>query len=732
MSELIQTRRGFLKSVSLAGGGLALGFHLTSCATEQVKLLPNGDFKPNAFLQLNAANKIIFHMPRAEMGQGILTGLTTIVAEELDVDPAEIDVQLAGVGEVYDNPEYKMQVTGGSSSVRTHFVPLRESAATMRAMLLTAASQQLAVAEEALTTQNGMIIADGQRYPFSQFAVEAGALSLPKTVELKRSEQFRYIGKKHVRLDGTAKVTGTAEFGIDVDFPGLYRAALKRCEVIGGKVKRYDANAALQAKGVKTVVEIFNGVAVVADTYWQAKQALALVSIEWDLPKLARINSDEVRTTFHQALATEAGKRHSSQGDVSKALASAATTVEAEYEAPYLAHATMEPMNCTVKIANGRCDVWLPTQAPDIAQGLVAFQTGIDKRDILVHSTLIGGGFGRRAYQDYVVEAVAIAQAAEVPVQLIWSREDDMQNGFYRPASMARFQAGLDERDKLQAWSVTAVGPNLLPYMVDQVLDSVAPQFLPNGLVDWASKRGFNLVGSIFLDEASVEGLSEDYDAANKEMRHITIDPGLPVGYWRSVGHSSAGFFKESFMDEVAYAAGKDPLQMRLDHTSGNPRLNEVIKAVAELVDWQNPPEGRSYGIAAHESFHSYVAEIAEVSVLNNRISVHKVYCAVDCGLAINPDVVKTQMEGGIIFGMTAALYGEITLQNGAVQQSNFHDYQMLRMQEAPVIETVIITSNEAPTGVGEISVPPIAAAIANGVFAATGQRLRRLPLKPV
>ena len=730
MSTSMQTRRGFLKTVALAGGGLALGFQMTGCSSKSINRSNDRQLMPNAFVQITPDNTITFYMPRAEMGQGILDGLTTIIAEELDVSPQAITVVHAGVDKAYGNPEYVIQATGGSNSIKAHYQGLREAGATAKAMLLAAAAQDLGLNVSELTTKSGSITAQGKTYSYGEFALSAGMFAIPEQVQLKDSKDFSVIGKNSIRVDISDKVVGAAVFGIDIEFDGLYRAALKRCPVIGGTVKSFDAGDVKNRRGVKSVVEIFNGIAVVADTYWQAKTALQEIAVEWDLPELAQINSSDVKQQYQQALDEDDGKQWLVQGDEKTPFENLPQIIEADYSAPYLAHATMEPMNCTVKIDGDKCDIWVPTQSPDVAQGVAAFYCNVAKENIAVHSTLIGGGFGRRANQDYVAEAVSIAMASQLPVQLVWSREDDMQHDYYRPATMVRYKAGLDAKGKLQSLYSKAVGPNLMPYMMDSSMKAFVPDFVPDGMVNWMGKRGFDLYGNWLMDEASVEGLYEDYEMPNKEVRHITVDPGLRVGYWRSVGHSFSGFFKESFVDELVYATGQDPVQFRLDHTQENPRLNGVIKAVAELANWQQPREGRFLGIAAHKSFHSFVAEIAEVSVEAGKLVVHKVYCAVDCGVVINPDTVVAQMEGGIIFGMTAALYGNITLKDGMVEQTNFHNYQMVRMPESPAIEVVIVASEEKPTGVGEISVPPIAPAIANAIFAATGERLRELPLK--
>ncbi len=729
------SRRSFLKQLGIVGGGLIVGVPLSACANRFPHGVDTGDranLQANAYLQITADNQIHFYMGRSEMGQGTYTGLTTLIAEELDVNPEAIQVHHAPVHKAFTNTDYGQQATGGSTSMKISYLPMRQAAANTKAVLLNAAAKQLSLPVSELQTDNGMIVHGEQRIPYGEFVALAATLSVPDNAPLKDKSQFKYIGKDRPRLDGQAKATGTAQFGIDVDFPGLHRAVLVRCPVATGTVKTVDDKAALAVTGVKKIVTIHNGVAVVAEHYWQAKQAAALLNIQWDIPKkLAAFSSDTGEAQFKAALDGDDYDTAMDAGDGADALQNAAQIIRADYWAPYLAHATMEPLNCTVKIENDEMDIWVGTQSPGLARGLAAFYGDIDKAKIRVHSTFLGGGFGRRSASDYVGEAAAIAKASGLPIQLIWSREDDTRHDLYRPAAMARFQIGVNKDGHIDSWVVRRSGPNIMAYTIDEALDAIAPGFLPNGMVNWMSKAGYGLYDGVTVDHSSVEGLYEDYSVPNKEVQHVTVDPGLPCGFWRSVGHSFSGFFKESMMDEVALAQKQDPIQFRLTHLKDNPRLANVIKIAAEKSAWSAPRNAnRAQGIAAHTSFLSPVAQVAEVSIENNEILVHKVTCVIDCGSVVNPDMVKAQMESGIIFGMTAALYGEITLKEGVVQQSNFHDYPMLRMPQTPEIEVHIVDSNEAPTGVGEPGTPPIAAAIANAVFAASGKRLRRLPLK--
>lgn len=735
MSHFKLTRRDLLKKAGILGGGLIIGLPLTACSSHYPNvagLAGEQGLSPNVYLQITQDNNVNFYLSRSEMGQGTFTGLTTLIAEELDILPEDIHIHHAGADDAFSNPEFGMQVTGASSSIRTSYLPVRQAGADARALILEAASLSLNTPLDTLTTQNAQVIFKGQAYAYGSFVNQAATLSLPKGVKLKADSDFKFIGKDRPRLDALAKSTGTAAFGMDVEIDGLYRAALLRCPVVGGKVIALDDKAVRSLTGVKDVVVIHTGVAVVAEHYWQARQALSKLKVEWEIPEgLGQINSDALEDSFRQKLEERDHDTAIEEGLAYKGLAQANKVITADYWAPYLAHATMEPMNCTVRIENAVCDVWVGSQSPGLAAGLAAFYGGISKDKVTIHSRFLGGGFGRRAASDYVGEAAAIAKQTKLPIQLVWSREDDTRYDLYRPASLVRFEVGLDQAGRLDTWVAHRVGPNVMAYTLDEAFDAIAPDFLPNTWVDRMSKAGYSLYDGFKVDPFSIEGLYEDYDIPNKAVQHSTLDPGLPVGYWRSVGHSYSGFFKESMMDEIAIALAKDPVQFRLDHSQQDIRLTQVIERAAELANWPNASAPERYlGVAAHTSFSTSVAQIAEISIHKGEIRIHKVFCVIDCGRLVNPDMVVSQMESGIIFGLTAALMGEITIKNGAVEQSNFHDYPVLRMAQVPLIEVDIIKSDKAPTGVGEPGVPPIAAAVANAVFSATGKRLRRLPLK--
>ncbi len=730
MSAVNYSRRRFLRNSGLVGGGLVVGFHLTGCSSPAdplVRSLPEA-FAPNAFLQIRPDNVVHFYVPRDEMGQGVTTGLTTLVAEELDVDPAKVALELASAHPDYANPLFGVQGTGGSTSIKAHWEQLRQVGADVRAVLLQAAALELGVSTAELTTDDGHILHGGERYPYGQFVTAAAGLEVPAETPLKATAEFKYIGREFPRLDGMSKSTGTAQFGIDVDVPGMHHAVVKRSPVAGGTIERVDTAKAKGMPGVTDVVTIASGVAVVAEKYWQAKQAAEALEIEWDLPALANVSTADIQADYARLMEEAEADSASAEGDVNTALADATTTIKSRYWAPYLSHSPMEPMNAVVRIENGEADVWSGTQGPGAAQGLVARYAGIDVEKVRTHQTYLGGAFGRRATLTHVIEATQLAMETGKPIHLLWSREDDIKHGIYRPASLVDIEAGLDSDGKISAWRATRVGGNITPDTLQNMLPALMPG-MPGGAVDWVVGMASSAFDGWVVDGSSVEGLAEDYDFPHKEVLHITSDHGLPLTFWRSVGHSYTAFAKEVMVDELAHAAGVDAIELRLKNTENNPRLQGVIKEAADRMAKMEVPEGHHLGFAAHFSFDSAVAEVAEVSVQGGQIKVHKVLCVVDCGIAVNPDVVASQMEGSVMYGLTAALHGKHDLKNGEVVESNFHDYPILRMNEAPAVEVVTIDSDAPPTGVGEPGLPPIAPAVANAVFAATGQRLRSLPL---
>ncbi|MDA9297660.1 molybdopterin-dependent oxidoreductase [Pseudomonadales bacterium] len=730
MSVMNMSRRQFLKTTGILGGGLVIGFSMTGCSSSElpIVLAPQG-FVPNAFLQIMPDNGIRFYCPRDEMGQGVTTGLSTLIGEELDVHPKDMVILFAGVHSDYNNPDFGVQGTGGSSSLKAHYLQLRQVGANTRGLLVAAAAQDLGVPASAISTRDGHIVVAGQQYPYGQFVQTAAGLEAPTAAPMKSNNEFRYIGQEFARVDAAAKSTGTAEFGIDIDIPNMHHAVVRRSPVAGAKLKSVDKSAALNMPGVTDVIEISSGVAVVAEKYWQAKTAAAKLAPVWEEVALSKINSSDVRADYNQAMQQDDGVVDTDEGDVQAGLAAADHIVEAEYWAPFLAHAPLEPMNAVVRIENGEADVWSGTQGIVAAQGLVSRFSGIPVEKVRAHNTYLGGAFGRRGTLTHVIEATEVAVASNKPIHLLWSREDDIQNGVYRPASLMKIKAGVKNDGRITAWQAKRVGGNITPKTLQNMMPALFPG-LNDGTIDFMVGLSQDIFAGWMVDHASVEGLYEDYDTDNKTVNHVTVEHDIPLTFWRSVGHSYTSFAKEGITDELAEKAGMDPVAFRLKNTQGNPRLQNVIRVAQQHMRTMQPAAGRFLGFAAHNSFATDVAEIAEVSVVGKTIRVHKVTCIVDCGIAVNPDIVRGQMEGAVMFGLTAALYGDLELAQGAFKQSNFHDYPILKMSEAPQVEVIIIDSGTAPTGVGEPGLPPIAPAVASAVYQATGQRLRSLPLK--
>jgi isoquinoline 1-oxidoreductase beta subunit len=730
MNTLNVSRRNFLRSSAVVGGGLVVGFSLSGCSETPLPIdTTDGAFVPNAFLQILPDNTIKFYTARDEMGQGVTTGLSTLLGEELDVDPLDMEILLAGVHPDYNNPGMGVQGTGGSNSINAHYTQLRQAGANTRALIVDAAVKDLAVSRDSIKTDNGYIVVDNERYPYGDFVATASTLTAPTEAPMKSPSEFLYIGRESPRVDAIAKATGTAEFGIDVDIPDMHHAVVVRSPVAGAKLLSVDKRETEQMPGVTDIIEIGSGVAVVARKYWQATTAAKTLKPKWEDVPLAKVDTSTLREDYQAAMANEEGTIGPDDGDLDAAFDSAAKVVEGEYWTPFLAHAPLEPMNAVVRIENGEAEVWSGTQGPPGAQGLVSRYSGIPPEKVRVHQTYLGGSFGRRGTLTHIIEATEIAVASKKPIQLLWSREDDLRHGLYRPASLMKLKASVDSDGKITAWKAKRVGGNISPDTLKNMLPALFPG-LGDGTVNWMVGFADSTFEGWMSDPSSIEGLFEDYDHPNTRVEHTTINHGLPLTFWRSVGHSYTAFAKESMIDELALAAGMDEVAFRLQNTKNNPRLHNVIKVAGEEMKKMQPAEGRFLGFAAHHSFLTDVAEVAEISIEGNKIKVHKVTCVVDCGRAVNPDIVRAQMEGGIVFGLTAALYGNLELENGAIKESNFHDYPMLRMNEAPAIEVVIIDQGTEPTGVGEPGLPPIAPAVANAVFRATGKRLRSLPLK--
>ena len=715
------SRRNFIKGSALLGGSLVVGVSLTGCGPTPLPHAAAGDLQPNAFIQLTPQGDFIMQLHKVEMGQGTHTGLATLVAEELNMPPEMLRIEHAQFHPDFIDPDFYVMLTGGSSSVRTSFTPLREAAAMLSQLLRQAAAEQQGVGIEQVQLRDGSLYVGDKQIAPGSLVEMARQLPQPETLELKPATEFRFIGKQNTRLDAHSKSTGTATFGIDAQYPGALSAVLLRCPHFGGSLKAFDASAAEGSPGLVQVLEVDGAVAVLADNYWHARQAANKIQLDWDNGPLAGVSSDALRAQRHELAKTEEGKVVEELGEAS---AATGERFEVMYDVPYLAHATMEPMNALAVPTENGLEIWSGMQGVQLAVDAVARATGLEKSQIQVHNHFLGGGFGRRIQNDYVVEAARIAQLSGKPVRLIWSREDDTRHDYYRPNSSALMAATVDG-DTVSSLQIKAVAPSIFGQFLPLMTRSLLPAWLPGGVHETI---GDMAAGS---DPAATEGLIHSpYQFPYKRSNYVMQELTAPLGYWRSVGHSQNAFFIEGFIDELAHRTGRNPLDFRLANMDKASRHYRVLSEVAKRADWGNPPAGQFQGLAVHESFGSVVAEVVTVSVDGGQLKVHKVVCAVDCGMVVNPEIVVAQMESGIIFGLTAALKGEITLQDGAVQQSNFHDYGMLRMPETPEIEVHLLASTNPPSGVGEPGTPPIAPALANAIFAATGQRLRQLPLR--
>jgi CO/xanthine dehydrogenase Mo-binding subunit len=720
------TRRAFLQAGGAAAGTLVLGCSSTPRAT-WARTARSDSAVFDAWLAITPDDRILVHAHKVEMGQGTYTAFATLVGEELRTSPQRIELVSAPVDEAFGAP---MQGTGGSSSLKEIWQPLRETGARAREMLKAAAAEHWGVEPEALSVDEGAVLhPGGERISFGRLAEAAARRPAPGAVALTPPEQWRYVGRELPRVDAPAKVSGRAQYGMDVRVPELRTAVVVHCPHPLGSLQSFDDGPVRAHPGVEDVFELADGIAIVAQGYWSARSAAAKLEVSWDPGESKGVDSAAIRNGLANAL--DSGDLHSARddGDASKALAAADRVFEAEYALPYLAHATMEPMNCTVAPREGGCDVYLGTQSPGLVQDAVAAELDIARSDVVVHNQFLGGGFGRRFFSDMAAEAAAIAKRSGKPIKLVWSREDDMARDYYRPPSLHRLRATLAEDGAPSAWQHKLAAPSLIPHMADAA-GAMGPQWMRGAMMSLATGLARRLPGWTGPILA-VEGANDQpYAIPNVAVEAVAWDPGIPVGIWRSVGHSHNGFVVESFIDELAHAAGSDPAAYRRRLLSEHPRHQRVLDRLVDEARWGQPAEGRHQGIAIHESFGSVVGQVAEVSVDGGALRVHRVTCVVDCGFAVNPDMVGAQMESSVHFGLTAALYGEIHFDDGAAVESNFHDHRMLRMAAAPEVVVHIAASDAPPSGVGEPGTPPIAPAVANAVFAATGQRLRELPLR--
>jgi isoquinoline 1-oxidoreductase beta subunit len=704
------SRRSFITSVAALGGGMALGFHLPAGGPAEAAV---GPAEVNAWVVIQPDDAVIIRVARSEMGQGITTSLPMLVAEELKCDWSKVRAE-------FPSPEENLRrkrawgemSTGGSRSVRTSQEYLRKAGAAAREMLIAAAAAQWSVPAAECQAANSIIThkPSSRTLRYGEVAAAAAKLPAPDDPKLKDPKDWTLIGTPQKRLDTADKATGKPIFGIDVRVANMLYAAIVQCPVFGGAPKSYDEAKARGLKGVRQVVRLPNAVAVVADSWWQAKQAVEALPVTWDEGQNGNVSSASIAELLRGGLAAHEAAVVRRNGDVEAALGNVAKRIEAEYAAPFLSHATMEPQNCTAHVTPDRVEIWVATQSGEAALAAAASAAEVPPEKVIVHKTMIGGGFGRRgAVQDYVHQAVLIAKAVGQPVKLLWSREEDMRHDFYRPTAMARFVAGLDAAGMPVAWRVRVTGPSILA--------NLFPQRLTNG-TDPSFANGFT-------DEMA-------YDVPNYEASYAMRTTHVPVGFWRSVNHSQNGFFRESFIDEMAHAAGQDPYQYRRKLLNKDPVRLAVLDAAAHKAGWDKPaPQGVSRGIALVEAYGTMCAQVVEASLGGKgEVKVHRVVAAIDTGHVVNPEILRAQTESGIVYGLSAALYGVITIANGRVSQGNFDDYEMLRLADMPVVETVVAPSGGFWGGGGEPAVPPLAPALCNAIFAATGKRVRSLPLK--
>jgi isoquinoline 1-oxidoreductase subunit beta len=751
-------RRTWILSALGATGALVVGWGVMPqrprLGDASMMLPTEGDVALNGWIKITGDGGVVLAMHRSEMGQGVHTALAMLVAEELDVPLERVHLEQAGADAIYGNVagfvsilpfhpldteegnktalvrtgewivgkiarELGISVTGGSSSIADAWQPLRLAAATARASLLQSAASQWNVPLIELKVQAGVVShTSGKSGHYGEFAKQAAGLT-PANVVLKERASWTLIGKPAMRSDIPAKTNGTARFGIDVRPPEMLFASVRQAPMLGGIVQSIDSQAALAMPGVLKLVKLPSmagstaGFAVVGKTTWHTKQAAQAVQVEWVQRAEGALDSQKIASELLTKLKAENGFTFFDKGSADKAEASAARVVESEYLAPYLAHATMEPMNCTAQVKDGKVELWVPTQVPGLARAIAAKVAGVDIDNVVVHVTLMGGGFGRRLEVDSVGQAVQVAmECGGKPVQLIWSREEDMTHDFYRPMHVAQLRAAFNADGKVESLRIKSAGDAITPRWMERALPALA------GPIDMP-------------DKTTSEGLFDlPYGFPNQHMSHVATHMGVPVGNWRSVGHSHNAFFSECFVDELAAETKQDPVAFRSALLADAPRYLAVLKLAAEKAQWGSAlPVGHARGVALHESFGSIVAEVAEVSLRDGVPRVHRVVCAIDCGSVVNPNTVAQQMESGIIFALTAALYGKIDIKDGAVQQNNFPTYPMVMLAAAPVVETFIVPSTRAPSGVGEPAVPPLAPAVANALFAITGQRKRSLPL---
>jgi isoquinoline 1-oxidoreductase beta subunit len=702
MDAAVTSRRTFIQ----AAGALVIGFTVPRAGRAAA-----GKATPiSAYVRIGSDNRVTVVVGSSEMGQGVLTAIPMLVAEELDADWSLVSFEQAPVDKAYANPIFGMQATGGSTTVRAHWTPMRQAGAAARQMLVAAAAAQWHADPAGLKTEDSHVIGPGgQKASYGSLAAAAAKMPVPAKPPLKDPKDFKLLGHPLLRLDTPSKTDGSAKFGIDAQVPGMLVAVMARAPAKGVKPKPFDPAKAKAVRGVVQVITIPSGVAVLATGYWAAKQGRDALAIDWEMGDAVRLDSGAVSAMLDEG-ARGAAAIARGEGNVSDAAANAATTLEARYEAPYLAHACMEPMNCTAWVHGDEVEIWAGTQSQGPAQGILGQVAQVTPAKVKINTLMLGGGFGRRFAPDFAIDATLLSKLSGRPVKLIYSREDDMAAQFYRPASVARFEGALDGQGKLTMLKVGVGSPSIM------------------------EASGFMKIPANGVDQFAMEGIADHpYDIPNQHLAYGRKEPGPQVWFWRSVGHSQNGFFLEGFIDELAAAAKKDPFEFRRAMLAKSPRHKAVLELAAQKAGWGSPlPAGVGRGIALMESFGSYVAEVAEVSLADDGTPrVHRVVAAVDCGMTVNPGIIRRQIESAIVFGLSAALYGKITYKDGRVEQGNFHQYPVLRIDATPKVEVHIVPSTEPPSGIGEPGTPPAAPAVVNAIFALTGKRIRQLPIDP-
>lgn len=692
-------RRGFLQ----AAGGVVIAISLPACSRKPSSLAPSAPVELGAWLQVGTDGVVRFYCDRSEMGQGVYTALPMLVAEELGVEPSAMRVEFAPPGEQFTNQMLGTQITGGSTSVRDAWVKLRTAGAQAREMLVAAACQKWGIGREGCRVERGEVISPrGDRLPYAALAEAAGKLPVPQDVQLKPAREFTVLGKPQKRLDTASKVDGSARYGIDVRLDGMLYGAIAMPPTLGGKVRSFDATAARAMPGVVDVVQTDTGVVVVADSWWRARKARDALQVKWDAGPNARLDNAAIFRDL-RAASPRTGQVARKDGDVGPALRGG-RVLRAEYELPLLAHATLEPQNCTASVTDDGCEIYAPTQIQIVAQGAAAAAAGLPPEKVRVHTTFLGGGFGRRLDVDFIPAAVQASKAVGKPVKLLWTREDDTTHDTYRPPAFDKVSAALGPDGKPTAWHLHLTSPSITARLFPAAVE--------------------NAVDGFAIEAAS----NYPYDVPNVLVTYNREEVGIDVGYWRSVSHALNCFVAESFMDELATEARKDPVEYRLSLLDKQPRYAAVLKLVTRQANYNTPPAGHHYGIALMEGYNTYLAMLADITLEGGKVKVHALHCAVDCGLAVNPDIVTAQVEGAALFGLTAALWGQIDVKDGQVQQTNFHQYRLLRIHEAPQVKVYLVPSTEEPGGIGEPATALVAPAIANAVYRATGKRYRSLP----